>query len=138
MKLSFLAKYFRKEYYSIRSTFIDYVPIKRNDPKSHDGNHDLVLCDTAIDDEKYNQTDNLNEIILPAIIHRMLDVTTCLLAICPDHATAWADRKRALFYAFKHAQSCISENEKLFVVRDTIWKNEIEYLDLLFSQHSKA
>lgn len=52
----------------------------------------------------------------------LLAVTSCLLLVNPDHSTAWADRRRSL------------------LPRDNIetWQQELEYLNLLMTQHSKA
>ena len=61
-----------------------------------------------------------------------MDCISCLLLLCPDHATAWADRRR-LSLARKssnsnsHTRCCIS-----------FWEVEMLFLDMLFTQHSKA
>jgi len=55
---------------------------------------------------------------------RLWDAITCLLLICPDHATAWSDRKRLL----------ISDE----LGNCNAFYSEIIFLNLLFSQHSKA
>lgn len=51
--------------------------------------------------------------------------TTCLLLCCPDHSTAWADRKRVL--------ECNAGSN----IQDMIC-NETRFGNLLFTQHSKA
>jgi len=51
--------------------------------------------------------------------------TTCLLLCCPDHSTAWADRKRVL--------ECNADS----IIDDMIC-NETRFGNLLFTQHSKA
>lgn len=55
----------------------------------------------------------------------IMNVTSCLLLVCPDHATAWADRRRALL----HNAEENSVNQ---------WKRELKYLDLLMTKHTKA
>ena len=60
---------------------------------------------------------------------RMLDATQCLLLVCPDNATAWADRRRQMLSI--SSDNDLSKNMSLF-------ENEILFLNLLFSQHSKA
>ncbi len=60
------------------------------------------------------------------IIQKLWEATSGLLLLCPDHATAWSDRKRILLF-FN------GKNDN-----DSLWKQEIEYLNLLCSQHSKA
>lgn len=61
-------------------------------------------------------------------IPKLWEATSGLLLLCPDHATAWSDRKRMLLFF-------IGKNDN---DNDSLWKQEIEYLNLLFSQHSKA
>ena len=78
----------------------------------------------------------------------LFHVTSCLLLIQPDHATAWADRRRCLLsllnneiettnpLAFESPRDSTDEDEKdaSFV----LWSRELDYLDILFTQHSKA
>jgi hypothetical protein len=61
-------------------------------------------------------------------IQRLWEATSGLLLLCPDHATAWSDRKRMLIFFTKRKD----------MGNHSLWKEEIEYLNLLFSQHSKA
>ncbi len=81
-------------------------------------------------------------------------VTSCLLLIQPDHATAWADRRRCLLLL----QNCESQRNKFWgsslaeesmgedgddEANETgapfvLWSRELDYLDILFTQHSKA
>lgn len=56
---------------------------------------------------------------------RILDTTTCLLLVCPDHSTAWADRRRALSGANKSME-------------EYVLQKEMRFCNLLFTQHSKA
>lgn len=74
--------------------------------------------------------------------------TSCLLLIQPDHATAWADRRRCLL----SLQYCdlISLNPLGFSDNDVdsyrttdkasplLWNQELDYLDFLVTHHSKA
>ncbi|GFH45289.1 hypothetical protein CTEN210_01763 [Chaetoceros tenuissimus] len=64
----------------------------------------------------------------------LLDCISCLLLLCPDHATAWADRKRLL-------QSCWRRQNEVGSNVDSqinFWKDELRYMNMLFTQHSKA
>lgn len=63
--------------------------------------------------------------------NRVLITTSCLLLVCPDNATAWADRKRAILHF-------ISEELRGSQKKIDILKSELDLLNLLFSQHSKA
>jgi hypothetical protein len=56
----------------------------------------------------------------------LLSTLSCLLLVNPDHATAWADRRRCLLKS-----SRISQDHKL-------WNEELHYINLLMTQHSKA
>ena len=66
----------------------------------------------------------------------LLQVTSCLLLVNPDHATAWADRRRCTL--------TLTQNEKEDTqnVTDkgdhTYWHQELKFLNLLMTQHSKA
>ena len=50
------------------------------------------------------------------------NVTKCLLLLCPDHATAWADRRRHLL-----------RNNDRHALRD-----ELAFSNLLMTKHTKA
>jgi hypothetical protein len=54
----------------------------------------------------------------------LLTVTSCLLLVNPDHATAWADRRRCLLL--------LGNDDK------HSWPSELAFLNLLMTQHSKA
>ncbi len=58
----------------------------------------------------------------------LLKTISCLLLVNPDHATAWADRRRCLLQI-----SNMSTDDK-----STVWKNELDFVNLLMTQHSKA
>lgn len=100
-----LARDFRKDYYALRPSFI----CNRNKLKFR-----------LQDDVTLNQ--------------RLNDSTTCLLMLCPDHATAWSDRRHSLLLS----NSWNIENNDLKEHPQSLWKGEIRFLDMLFSQHSKA
>jgi hypothetical protein len=55
----------------------------------------------------------------------MLDATACLLLVNPDHATAWADRRRSLL----HLETSLNS---------FCWTKELAFVNLLMTQHSKA
>lgn len=55
-----------------------------------------------------------------------LSTLSCLLLVNPDHATAWADRRRCLL-------QISGENES-----HPCWRQELQYINLLMTQHSKA
>lgn len=63
---------------------------------------------------------------------QMMKVLTCLLLVCPDHATAWADRRRIILRKLNQEPQ-MDDDENLKVL-----EKELDYLDLLFTQHSKA
>lgn len=81
------------------------------------------------------------------LLRSWLQTIACLLLVNPDHATAWADRRRCLLHiiAFKQQQS--KEDDK---VEDgdeeedpsssclLLWKKELEFVNLVMTQHSKA
>jgi hypothetical protein len=54
----------------------------------------------------------------------LLTVTSCLLLVNPDHATAWADRRRCLLLFGNDGKHS--------------WPSELAFLNLLMTQHSKA
>eukprot|EP00934_Nitzschia_sp_Nitz4_P006357 Nitzschia sp. Nitz4//scaffold4_size323378//282401//283706//NITZ4_000708-RA/size323378-snap-gene-0.477-mRNA-1//-1//CDS//3329553543//6347//frame0 len=56
----------------------------------------------------------------------LLSVTSCLLLVNPDHATAWADRRRCLLHKIEERNNTDG------------WINELSFLNLLMTQHSKA
>lgn len=72
---------------------------------------------------------NLKRYVAPAVItdvskrQKLFMATSCLLLVNPDHATAWADRRRCLLMT--------KENHDR-------WQDEIQFLNLLMTQHSKA
>lgn len=105
-KLPRLARDFRKDYASLRSIF---VQSQQHMPTG--GTQDLF---------------SLNQ--------RLIDSTTCLLMLCPDHATAWSDRKRGLLLS----KSWSDIDDDLIKDSQSVWNKEISFLDMLFSQHSKA
>ena len=96
----------------------------------------------AVSDPSQNETEEL------------FHVTSCLLLIQPDHATAWADRRRCLLLLQncetqlnqflgsslaeesmdEDADDEVDEKDASFV----LWSRELDYLDILFTQHSKA
>ena len=77
----------------------------------------------------------------------LFHVTSCLLLIQPDHATAWADRRRCII-SLQNSEAQLSnplalESEDEEDESDPssdyyLWFRELDYLDLLFTQHSKA
>ena len=76
----------------------------------------------------------------------LFHITSCLLLIQPDHATAWADRRRYLLSLQNHEIQTLAfgfqrdndeeENEKDALC--FLWSQELDYLDVLVTQHSKA
>jgi len=72
----------------------------------------------AISNGEHNDTDR----------NKLMDCVSCLLLLCPDHATAWADRRRLLL-----------QREELSITSSlSSWETEIGFLNMLFTQHSKA
>lgn len=74
----------------------------------------------------------------------MLTVTSCLLLVNPDHATAWADRRRSLLrqtQSLTKQSSCPNSNpaNPSKLGQDAqLWARELDFLNLLMTQHSKA
>ena len=66
-------------------------------------------------------------------IDDLMDCISCLLLLCPDHATAWADRRRFLL---KRVSAL--EKDSLTACALLFWRAELEYMNMLFTQHSKA
>ena len=64
----------------------------------------------------------------------ILDITKCLLLVCPDHSTAWADRRRALLGDDVAVNCTTNPTEQ----KKCTMKKELDFCDLLFTQHSKA
>ena len=59
----------------------------------------------------------------------MMRVTSCLLLVNPDHATAWADRRRSLQVLSRSSETQADGGW---------WDQERTFLNLLMTQHSKA
>ena len=93
----------------------------------------------------------------PAEYEELFHLTSCLLLIQPDHATVWADRRRCMLALEHHEIKSIDpltfdfsegnaegngedddgeegEQEELCF----LWSRELDYLDVLVTQHSKA
>lgn len=67
------------------------------------------------------------------IVCKYMDCISCLLLLCPDHATAWADRRRLLQLRYRTLKDASVNYDGL-----SFWDNEIRYMNLLFTQHSKS
>ena len=146
--LPFLARTFRQEYYSLRRS---YYSNNQNYSAASSAvaasSSDAVVTATA--------TATATETKQDVIEKQLWNATTCLLLVCPDHASAWSDRKRILLnnndtdvagdgdhddalsccgtYNNVNANAnntCAADNRK--------WQKELEFLNLLFTQHSKA
>ena len=80
------------------------------------------------DSNNKNKNRNKEEVEEETVTNLLLfNITSCLLLIQPDHSTVWSDRRRCLLLFKKE------ENDILLM-----WYNELDYLDLLMTQHSKA
>ena len=66
---------------------------------------------------------------------RFQEAITCLLLLCPDHATAWADRRHLLRKAYEKQETAKDGGQEQ---RGVWFQEEIQFLDFLFTQHSKA
>lgn len=66
-----------------------------------------------------------------ASFRNLLTVTSCLLLVNPDHATAWADRRRSLLHFG-------GDDDNYDDKYDDCWRRELTFLNLLMTQHSKA
>jgi hypothetical protein len=71
----------------------------------------------------------------------LFHITSCLLLIQPDHATAWADRRRYLlsldFYEIQTLAFDLNLKDEIDALC-FLWSQELDYLDILVTQHSKA
>ena len=63
---------------------------------------------------------------------RFRESITCLLLLCPDHATGWADRRHVLL------RREVSAGAGNGAGQQEVWSQEIQFLDFMFTQHSKA
>jgi hypothetical protein len=94
--------------------------------------------------KKKNQ--NASSPLSAAEKEELFHIASCLLLIQPDHATAWADRRRYLLSLQNHEIQTLAfgfqrdndeeENEKDALC--FLWSQELDYLDILVTQHSKA
>jgi hypothetical protein len=73
------------------------------------------------------------EIASVLLRRRIMEATSCLLLTCPDNATAWSDRRRALLFTEGDAEGHMSSRKV-----KSIFVSELKFLDLLFTTHSKA
>jgi hypothetical protein len=66
--------------------------------------------------------------------------TSCLLLVNPDHSTVWADRRRSvlgmMMLPSTYDVNPLCENSTQQIIK--IWSSELDFLDLLVTQHSKA
>ena len=67
------------------------------------------------------------------IILLLFQITSCLLLVNPDHATVWADRRRCLIQLINEKEKEETEDTCLLV-----WKQELNFINLVMTQHSKA
>jgi len=74
-----------------------------------------------------SNNNGMNGVDNTELASRIFSTTTCLLLVCPDHSTAWADRRRVLL-----RDSNAKEEE------EDILQKELGFCNLLFTQHSKA
>lgn len=66
----------------------------------------------------------------------ILAVTACLLLVNPDHATTWADRRRSLLRIVDHQQKTVDNDDGDSISK--LWRDELKFVNLLTTQHSKA
>lgn len=64
---------------------------------------------------------------------QLMNVLTCLLLVCPDHAPAWCDRRRLVLKTIDR-----DIDKSSHIQKGEILEKELAFLDLLFTQHSKA
>jgi len=103
--LPFLARDFKKEFFSLRPFLLGKDDSTENAKDSHDG--------------ESNVNDSIDE--------RIMDSTACLLLLCPDNSSAWADRRRSIL---------LKEIDDNLIA--LCLGREFHFLNLLFTQHSKA
>jgi len=104
--LAWLARDFRRTYRAYRPAFMEFIESEPNNS-------------ITTSNQKVWQGNEL----LP---ERILQATSCLLLVCPDNATAWADRKRALL--------CL----QLTHSTRQLWTKELWFVNLVMTKHSKA
>lgn len=99
----------------------------RSSSSPNSGHNDTVTVSTP--------PKSLKEIEIDSVLlrRRIMEATSCLLLTCPDNATAWSDRRRALLFAEGDAEGHMSSRKV-----KSIFISELKFLDLLFTTHSKA
>ena len=146
-----LARDFRDDYYTLRKLF-RHTSISIKDQHRLGGQRHCINSFGADDgrpttggaavmsvgdanDDTSNSSASIcgNAVDSMVLRQRIMDATSCLLLTCPDNATAWADRRRALLFALGDAEGHMS-SEKF----ENVFATELKFLDLLFTQHSKA
>ena len=153
-----LAREFRMDYYALRepfrqmSTCEEHLPSRDHHKsttdsttktparrrKSHTSLSEMDMAGSDVDDD--NSLTNViagtsSGTAVDSILlrKRIMDATSCLLLVCPDNATAWADRRRCLLFAEGDAKGHMSSRKV-----KSIFIAELRFLDLLFTHHSKA
>ncbi len=132
-----LARSFRHEYYSLRTDFKKKSVMKYNYKHRNDGDGDVNDGDVNDGDDAAYENNN-SDAAFVELQTRLWDATTCLVLLCPDHATAWSDRKRILLHRQRQSKSSQSSQRRGGGPIIELWQEEIQFLNLLFTQHSKA
>ncbi|OEU14258.1 hypothetical protein FRACYDRAFT_240792 [Fragilariopsis cylindrus CCMP1102] len=132
--LPFIAKKIRKVYHTTK--------MKMKESKAKAMKKDNITNNN-------NRNRNEEEVEEETVTNVLLfNITSCLLLIQPDHSTVWSDRRRCLLSQIQRIMETTQlqnnnseqeeeekkENEILLLM----WYNELDYLDLLMTQHSKA
>jgi len=146
-----LARDFRDDYYNVRKLFRRTSISIKGQHRLGGQNHCInsfgaddggpttsrvaVLSFGGASDDTSNSSASIcgNAVDSMLLRQRIVDATSCLLLTCPDNATAWADRRRALLLALGNEEGHMP-SEKF----ENIFITELKFVDLLFTQHSKA
>jgi hypothetical protein len=127
-----LAREFRAEYHALRRNMknmsFEWRRRHRCSP---------IMDDTTENDSTRKETSNVLE---KETDIRFRESITCLLLLCPDHATGWADRRHVLLRsAFERKQEeADGASTGAGAGQQEVWFQEIQFLDFMFTQHSKA
>ena len=129
-----LAREFRAEYHALRRNMKNMSFEWRRRHR----------CSPILDDTTENDSTSRKEtsnVLEKETDIRFRESITCLLLLCPDHATGWADRRHLLLRtsAFERKQEeADGASTGAGAGQQEVWFQEIQFLDFMFTQHSKA
>ena len=151
--LPYLARDFKKDYFSLRpwmsmmmmsSSFLDRHPPSSEDQKVSPP--PPPPTEQSTEQPTATATEPTISISTSTLGNRIMDATTCLLLLCPDHPTAWADRRRLILHRQREEEmngntdrnDDDDNNDDNIHSAHSLLQMELQFLNLLFTQHSKA